>query len=259
MILYFSGTGNSRYAAEYIAKRLGETDVRELDPSTLRDPSSAVISGGEGDQRVIWVFPTYSWGIPPVVAEVMKHATFNSVCRAATHFMLTTCGDDMAYTDRQWRKIMHARKVSTGGAYAVQMPNTYVCMKGFDIDPVELAAKKIEEAAPRLDAIAASIENNGPDLPVRLPWSWAKSKIVYPWFVRFAMSPRPFKSNEGCTGCGACSRLCPMDNISMHEGKPKWGDKCALCLRCYHSCPRHAIAYGKASDGKGQYLFPRKQ
>ena len=46
MILYFSGTGNSRYAAEYIAKRLGETDVRELDPSTLRDPSSAVISGG---------------------------------------------------------------------------------------------------------------------------------------------------------------------------------------------------------------------
>ena len=37
--------------------------------------------------------------------------------------MLTTCGDDMAYTDRQWRRIMHGRGLAATGAYAVVMPD----------------------------------------------------------------------------------------------------------------------------------------
>ncbi|MDE6854284.1 MAG: EFR1 family ferrodoxin, partial [Muribaculaceae bacterium] len=235
-----------------------KSQVRELSSAELRHPDSAVIDLPEGHTRLIWAFPTYSWGIPPVVAEVMKRARLGSHAAGAEHIMLTTCGDDMAYTDRQWRRIMHKRGLVTAGAYAVVMPNTYVLMKGFDVDASDIAAAKLEASDDAIDRIATQILSGNPaDIVVRLNWSRVKSGIIYPWFIRYAMSARPFRSTEGCVSCGLCARSCPMDNIAMNAGgRPEWHDSCAMCLRCYHICPRHAVAYGTATDCKGQYLEP---
>ena len=138
------------------------------------------------------------------------------------------------------------------------MPNTYVLMKGFDVDAPEVAQSKLDASDDAIGRIAAQILAETPgDITVRLGWSRVKSGIIYPWFIRYAMSPRPFHSTEGCISCGLCARSCPMDNIVMNSGgRPEWHDSCALCLRCYHVCPRHAVAYGKATSGKGQYLEP---
>ncbi len=254
MIIWFSGTGNTRYAAETLGKLLGDSDVRPFTPEMLREPDKAFIDCDPA-HPLVWAFPTYSWGIPPVVEAVMSRCRFGEGALKARHVMLTTCGDDMAYTDRQWRRIMKKRGLRTAGAYALEMPNTYTLMKGFDVDPAGLAEKKLEAAPEALRRIAEAIKTDGRDILVRLSFSWAKSAIVYPWFKRFAMSPKPFHVNAGCTGCGTCARACPMKNIAMRDGEPVWGDKCALCLRCYHICPRHAVAYGKATDGKGQQLL----
>ena len=40
------------------------------------------------------------------------------------------------------------------------------------------------------------------------------------------------------------------------NAKPVWGDNCAMCLSCYHHCPKHAVEYGRQTMMKGQYLFP---
>lgn len=252
MIIYFSGTGNTKCAAEQLGRMLGDNDVRAMEAAMLLNPSSALIETVEGDKRVIWAFPTYSWGIPPVVVSVMRNVNIGINASAATHIMLTTCGDDMAYTDRQWRKIMHSRGLKTAGAYAVVMPNTYVLMKGFDVDAPEVRDRKLAEAPEALARIAQSINSDGEDIPVRLSFSSIKSGIIYPWFRRYAMSPKPFHATAGCISCSACVRQCPMDNITMENGLPRWGNHCALCLGCYHVCPRHAVAYGRATEGKGQ-------
>ncbi len=254
MILYFSGTGNTRRAAFRLAKLLKETDLREFTPQMLRHPENAVVDMPDGDRRLIWAFPTYSWGIPPVVADFIKHFIPGRNISDAKHIMLTSCGDDMGLTDRQWRKLMRNRGFNTAGAYAVVMPNTYTLMKGFDVDAPELSAAKLTASEGALIAIAESVMTDGQDILVRKPFSWVKSRIIYPWFRRYAMSPKPFHTHEACISCGKCATICPMANITMEAGRPKWGDACALCLRCYHSCPRHAIAYGKATDGKGQWM-----
>lgn len=256
MIVFFSGTGNTRHCAEMLAERLGES-LHEFSPQELRHPEECSLACGSDDVRIIWAFPTYSWGVPPVVANLMQNINLTDRVKQLPHYMLTTCGDDMAFADRQWRKILTRKGLECLHAFAVVMPNTYVLMKGFDTDPAELAKSKIEASAQTLQEIAEAIENSGASLTVRGRFPWIKSAIIYPWFRRFAMSPRPFHAVDRCIGCGLCAKSCPMANISMKQGRPHWGAECAMCLRCYHICPRHAVAYGKATGDKGQYMFKK--
>ena len=64
MILYFSGTGNSKYVAKRIADALGDALVNLNDHIKASDTSSV-----ETGERVIIVTPTYAWRIPRVVRD----------------------------------------------------------------------------------------------------------------------------------------------------------------------------------------------
>ena len=49
------------------------------------------------------------------------------------------------------------------------------------------------------------------------------------------------KAEESCNGCGLCAAKCPRANIKMHKGKPKFGWKCVICMKCIYSCPKNSI------------------
>lgn len=47
---------------------------------------------------------------------------------------------------------------------------------------------------------------------------------------------------DRCTGCGSCIDVCPMDAISLVEGKAVIDlDKCTNCHACESACPADAI------------------
>ena len=248
MIAVFSGTGNSMWAARRLADTLGD----KVTALPIAPDSRLEVDNG----RVIWVFPVYSWGIPPVLESIIRTIEIDGA-DAAAHFAVMTCGDDTGLAHRTWARALGRRGWRAHGAWSVQMPNTYVLMKGFDTDPAELAQAKIDAAGPRLAHIAGEIEGFAPSGHMAVDavtgsFAWVKTYVVYPWFRRFAMSPRHFRATDDCTGCGTCARSCPLGNIDMSDGRPAWHDRCALCLRCYHVCPRHCVAYGNATRGKGQ-------
>lgn len=251
MILCFSGTGNSLYVAKMLAGHLNDK-VIELKDELLLDRRLVC----NGEPRLVWVFPIYSWGVPPVVKHYIQRVSL----RGATglgHYMVATCGDDAGLAHKQWRKLIKRRHWADIGAFTVQMPNNYTLMKGFDTDPAEVADLKMKAAPAVVKSIADDIaEQLIIDKAKKGRWAWIKSRVIYPWFVRNAMSPQPFHATEACNGCGLCAKSCPLENVMMWKHRPEWRDRCALCLRCYHICPQHAVAYGKATAGKGQYLCP---
>lgn len=260
MILLFSGTGNSLMVARQLRDALGDIAgaTVNVERTLLIDPSSRLLEVPKGEP-VIWVMPVYSWGLPPVMERFIRRCKIKQH-EAASHFLVLTCGDDIGYADNRWRKLIGRRGWNPRGCFSVQMPNTYVLMKGFDVDSQELAAEKLAAMPERIGAIASAICRGFSESDVvRGSMPWIKTAIVYPFFRRFCMSPRPFRADSRCTGCGLCARSCPMENIAMAEAgnaanarvTPRWGDSCALCLRCYHICPAHAVCYGKETDGKG--------
>ena len=246
MILVFSGTGNSLHVANLLSETLHDKVLR----LPIREDAEIPLD----DTRIIWVFPVYSWGVPPVVKKIIEGITIPNA-EKAVHYAVMTCGDDIGLADKMWRKAVEKRGWSAAGVYSVQMPNTYVLMAGFDVDSPQIATQKVEQATSRVKSICESISHT-PGKPhvdvVRGSFPWIKTKIIYPWFVKFDMSPKPFHSTDQCIGCAKCQRICPMKNITMIDHRPNWGDNCALCLGCYHVCPCHAVAYGKITSKKGQ-------
>jgi ferredoxin/flavodoxin len=244
MIICFSGTGNSRYVAKLLADRLND-HVTEINSATA-------LNLGRGGERVVWVFPVYSWGVPAIVRSFMERVEI----AGGVHYLVMTCGDDTGLTQEQWRRLATRRGWTTAGAWSVQMPNTYVLLPGFNTDSEAVARDKMASVPERVEQVASGIaaEATGDDV-VKGRFAWFKTRVLYPLFMRWLTSPKPFHATEDCVGCGKCEAVCPLRNIRDSRSKqPQWGDRCTLCLGCYHVCPRHAVAYGKITADKGQYF-----
>ena len=261
MIIYFTGTGNSRLVAERLHECYHPDDKQRnklycLEGDRLLHPGRQLLETADGS-LVIWVVPVYSWGVPPVVLRFIDKVRFKGA-EMARHYMVCTCGDDVGRTDDQWRHHIGRRGWTPRGAFSVTMPNTYVCMKGFDVDSPDIAAGNLVAMPGRVEEIRRAIDRGFSDSDlIRGSWAWWKTNLVYGLFRAFKMSPLPFRADpERCTSCGLCARQCPMLNIKLKDRRPQWGPACAMCLRCYHHCPVKAIAYGKETDGKGQYKLP---
>ncbi len=251
MIIVFSGTGNSLLVARRLQERLGG-ELVTLEGERLTAPEHTLLTVAPGEP-VVWVMPVYSWGVPQAVEAFMRLVRFKGAPQSP-HFLVMTCGDDIGYADNCWRKIAGRRGWWPRGSFTVAMPNTYVLLKGFDTDSPEVAQGKLDAMPARVDAVAAAIGRgfDGDDV-TRGSWAWVKTALLRPLFNIFLTSPKPFGCDPAkCTSCGLCARECPMENITMTDGRPQWGNRCALCLRCYHGCPSHAVAYGEATRGKGQ-------
>lgn len=54
--------------------------------------------------------------------------------------------------------------------------------------------------------------------------------------------PHPFIIREKCIGCGECARCCPVETITMAEGKASVNyEKCIKCFCCQELCPQKAV------------------
>ena len=243
MILYFSGTGNSRWVAGLLATILGETTMDMA--GCLR--TGSIPRQCLGAESIGVVFPVHSWMPPLPVLRYLSHLS-RSV-GGAYRYAVCTCGDDagkaMTFLNRRF---------ALDAAWSVAMPNTYVPL--FQLDSDELAAAKIEAARRQIPGIAQAVAER------RRVWQvhegscpWLKSRIINPLFHRFMVRSTGFHTDEGCTSCGACVRQCPMNNIRLVEGRPVWGSECIHCMACLHGCPAGVVQYGKHTQKKGRYCL----
>ena len=48
---------------------------------------------------------------------------------------------------------------------------------------------------------------------------------------------------DGCVGCGACEKACPIHVLHIENGKPVIGDSCNACGRCVRACHVGGLDY----------------
>ena len=85
------------------------------------------------------------------------------------------------------------------------------------------------------------------------------SSAVNAGFYKGFVSAKKVYTTDKCIACGKCTELCPLNNISLEDGKVKWGNSCTHCMACICGCPKEAIEYGRRSKGKIRYQCPEYQ
>ena len=72
MIFYFSGTGNSKWAAKSLAGLLHDKTADILDSISNGEIIEKFSAGIQEEGFLGFVFPVYAWGVPEVVADFAK-------------------------------------------------------------------------------------------------------------------------------------------------------------------------------------------
>ena len=246
MILYFSGTGNSKYVAKRIADALGD-EILNLNDRIKASDTSPI----ETDERLIVVTPTYARRIPRVVCDWLRKTELRG---AKQVWFVMTCGSEIGSADKYNRALCEEKGLTCMGTAQRIMPENYFSM--FNAPQPEEARQIVARAEPDIDRAIAAIREERAFPPTRCKlYDRFMSGPVNPIFYGCFVKDRAFTVSDACIGCGQCARRCPSYNITLREGKPVWGGDCTHCMACICRCPAEAIEYGRKSIGKPRYHF----
>ena len=246
MIFYYSGTGNSKYAAKRIADALGDT-LLSMNERIKAGDFSPVETG----ERLVVVTPTYAWRIPRIVRDWLMKTELRGAERI---WFVMTCGSEIGDAGRYNRALCQAKGVGCMGTAQLVMPENYIAM--FNAPQADEARAIVAKAEPDIDRVIASIRVEEAFAPTRRNlYDRFMSGPVNPIFYSFCVKADAFTASDACVGCGRCEKLCPTNTVTLHDGRPVWGKGCTHCMACICYCPAAAIEYGKKSLGKPRYHF----
>ena len=248
MIVYFTGTGNSRRAAQLLAARLEDTLADSV--SAIRDKQPLALAS---EKPWVFVSPTYGWQLPRVFAQLIRDSSFSGSRDA---YFVMTCGSGVGGAEKHLRALCAQKGLTFRGLLPLVMPENYVAM--FPV-PDDRAASVIRKKADRRLEQAVPAMLAGESLPAVKggPAGKVLSGPVNAVFYRFFIRDKAFFTTSACTGCGKCSRACPVGNITLTDGRPVWNGRCIHCMACICGCPAEAVEYGKQSREKPRYQCPQ--
>lgn len=244
MVLFFTGTGNSRYIARKIAEITGD-GIISIGERIKAGDSSPVKS----KMPLVFVGPVYAGRFPRIMDEYIRQVEFTT---SSSAYFVAACAATPYIAETYAEKICGEKTLLFKGFNSIVMPQGYIAMGG--TQSKEVNDKILAEAEPKIIKTAELIRDGRP-LPKEPMGSAVMSKILNPIMYSIMISAKGFAYTDKCSGCGKCAKLCPLNNIKLKDGKPVWGKNCTHCMACIAGCPQEAVEYGKKTIGKLRYYL----
>ena len=286
MIFYFSGTGNTKWAASKLAAATRE-DLISIAPYMRADESSHNLAEPfilKENERLGFVFPVHGWRVPKLVREFIckmkiqrepSDASAENKAKADDclknrpfAYCVCTAGDSIGLTIENLNEVISQNPslqalgiTEVSSSYSLIMPESYIGLPFMDVDPKEREIRKKENAAQELAVVCEEIfdRKEGINRLVKGPIPWFFTKVVGGFFENVLITDKRFHvEKDRCVKCGICANVCPVGDIKGGHGEyPVWlhHKDCLTCFTCYHHCPHHAIEFGNQTQKKGQYYF----
>lgn len=252
MVLYFSGTGNSLYAAKEIATAQEEEIIsisrevnlnKEIYEYNLKD-----------DEKIIFIFPIYAWAPPKMVLDFIGKLKFNNY-KGNYISAVATCAGNIGNTMELLNDKLNEKGLDLDSGFSVFMPTNYIVLgdvftqeKNTEIiEDSKLMLKNINNIITNLEKHRFNVEKG------KMPK--IRTSVINPLFNKFAIGTKKFYATDDCVGCKICEKVCNNNCIKVDK-TPVWGEDCSQCLACINYCPKKAIQFGKGTVKKGRYTNP---
>ena len=257
LTLYFSGTGNTKYAAESFSRKMGAKCLSIEDDADF----SAEIKAHD---TIAFCYPIYCSRVPRIMrAFVHKHVT--DVIEKKVVILVTQqifSGDGArVFTDlfdEGAIEVIYAEHLNL----QQNMGNIPVFSTFFK--PGEKKNRRyIKKTEAKMNTICNNIKSG---VVKKRGFSKSSEVLGYiqgkPWQADTSeVAPTRLEKklteglriHEDCITCDLCVDICPMKNLEHRDGKILHMNNCTLCYRCVNRCPRNAITVFIHSKPKWQY------
>ncbi|MBN1596401.1 EFR1 family ferrodoxin [candidate division FCPU426 bacterium] len=253
LLCYYSGSGNTKLACKYMAKKVTHVQWKLFDVQrdVLPDLGSFDIIG----------FATFTdfWGVPQRMIQFLR-AIPEQKGRLA--FTFVTYGMFLGFALRDVSRLARSRGFKTIAGHALHTPENYPPMicNGMGMtdapNPKELNA--FQRFLLQLNNLCGD-RSAGRKIKLRKIGENILFLIPAPkrTMARKQMGTKNVDQRL-CTKCRTCEKGCPYKAIALNPYPVFNQDICYGCWACFHHCPQKAI-YTSKFRGRGHYPRPIKQ
>lgn len=233
--VYFSGTGNSRYALERFLGGCGET----AGAYAIEDEN--ITERIKENEEIIFSYSVQFSNIPKMLKDFIDGNA--PLWKNKKIFVIATMGlfsgDGAGMLARRLKK--YGAQI-TGGLH-LKMPDSIADEKALkrsrekNRELVRMAESKIDQAVQRL--------KNGKPPREGIGFLYHLAGL-FGQRLYFSQKTKHYTDQlkinpEKCVGCGKCVGLCPMKNLHVEDHVAKAEDRCTMCYRCVNLCPNQAV------------------
>jgi ferredoxin len=238
IIFCFSGTGNSLNAAKKLCEGLKDCKI----VSMTHDYDIT----NEYD-RIGFVFPCYWFGLPNLVKKFIRSLDF-SLNKNTYYFSVVTCGVIAGNSYLQINSILKQKEIRLNYFNYLPVVDNSVIYMTKNID------EKIVKSDKELTFISKEIFDKIDKKNYKNNFILAIIHNIMS--KKYGKMGKNFNVADSCNGCKTCTKVCPVNNITIENNRPVFNSKCEQCMACIQWCPQEAINYKTKTQLKKRYHHP---
>lgn len=247
-LFYFSGTGNARQVATWIAEEAISEGITANITNISKDDKNIQLL--RPDSLTGFISPTHGFNYPPVMIKFILR--FPRAKTATSVFLMNTragmkvsklflpglSGAALLFA----ALVLIAKGYKITGMSSIDLPSNWISLHpGLKQSVVTSIFDRCKRKTTGFTRTLLSGKRNYRallDLPQDL--LVAPVSILYYFIGRFIIA-KTFIASSGCDNCGLCISQCPVKAITMVNKRPYWSYRCESCMRCMNNCPKRAI------------------
>ena len=239
IILYFSGTGNTKFVVNKIVEEFIKGGC-EIETHSIEEKIS--LQNLTYDFLVLG-FPKYFEYIPNNFIEYLNENLYYSSKEIKT-MIFSTGRDKMKIYFHDLEKILLDKNYKVIITKNFQMPDSFTLNKNYKKNTRKDIRDTFENTISEIKDIVVNflidniIKEEVSDLKGSIYKTIYKIKTrdLYKNSINFSV-------NSNCDKFNLCVNICPTRNIEKIGEVIKFRDNCIMCCRCVNACPKNAILY----------------
>ncbi len=233
--IYFSGTGNSKYALELFLDNYNKAAMA----FPLEDKN--IIHYIKENKEIVFSYSVQFSSLPKMLKDFIDH--HKHLWRGKIIFVIATMGlfsgDGAGILARRLQK--YGAEI-IGGLH-LKMPDSIADEKALK-RPITKNKELVKKAEKKIYCAVKSIKNGNPPqegLGFLCHIAGLLGQRLYFQRKTRHYSDKLEINNRKCIGCGKCVLACPMENLTISDNIAKANNRCTMCYRCINICPKQAI------------------
>lgn len=225
MIFYFTGTGNSLYAAKFLDESIVSI------PQAVKEEKLEYAADSIGI-----VCPIYGHEMPGMVKEFIRRANF----KTDYFYVVLTYGAHHGGAAEIADQFMRDMGKRADYITSIEMVDNFLPV--FDMNEQVAKDKHVER---NLDKIRADIQGKKRGVQK----AGIAERTVHKMYLQMVKNApetiwAAFRVTDECIGCGICTRVCPGGCIRLENQRAVHDPNgCQACYACVHACPKLAVQF----------------